>query len=640
MIRLIDIAVDLGTHVLFQNANALIQRGDRIGLVGRNGAGKTTLLSILVGMRTSSRGSVAYEKGITIGLLSQDLTLNPSLTLWQTARQAFTHILQLRADIEATEGELTRRTDYDSESYMALVQRLADLHEEHDRVGGDQMDGRIDLVLRGLGFTMSDFDRLISEFSGGWQMRAELGRLLLQQPDCLLLDEPTNHLDIDSVRWLETFLLSYPGAIVLVSHDRTFLDKATNRTIELTRSRVHDEALPYSKYEAMRTARMEQQKAAAEAQHKEVERIGRFISRFKAKASLASRVQSRIKMLQKMDQIEVDDSTGPGIRFSFPPSPRSGRTVVECEGLVKSFGGLEVLKGISMAVERSQAIAFVGRNGEGKTTLSRILAGIEPPTDGTVTIGHNTRIGYYAQRQAEQLDSNHTVLEVMERASPPEMRPRLRSLLGCFLFSGDDVNKRVAVLSGGEKSRLALARLLLQPVNLLILDEPTNHLDMFAKEVLRQALLDFDGAMIIVSHDRDFLEGLTDKVVHVGNGAIKEFIGDIGEYLLATEDSFLTGSIKQEKRKNSGRTEVSVKNDNTNGKADTTKSAKPNPRKIAELEARISEVESEIARLGQRLSTEPLHQTPEVLKDVQSKYTASCTMLEELIQQWETLIES
>lgn len=531
MITLTNIAMDLGTRLLFSNVSFLIQRGDRIGLVGRNGAGKSTLLGILHGERQATSGDVTIANGTTIGLLSQDLTLDLTLTLRETALQAFKDVLALQDRIEELQHQLTVRTDYESSDYLGIVQELTDANDLFEHRGGRTMHADIERVLTGLGFEQNDLDKVLTMFSGGWQMRAELGRLLLERPDCLLLDEPTNHLDIDSVQWLEDFLTYYDGAIVLVSHDRTFLDAVTKRTIEITPKKIYDIPANYSAYEEIRAERLEQQRAAATQQQKERERVQKWVDRFKSKASLASRAQSRIKYLQRMEIVEVDDQDTSSIRFHFPPAPRSGRTVVECRGVHKSYGPKQVLRGVDFAIERGEKVGFIGKNGEGKTTLARIIGALDEPTAGHCIQGQSTIVGYYAQQQADMLGGHNTVLEVMEQAAPPEMRARIRSLLGAFLFRGDDVSKKVGVLSGGEKSRLALARLLLQPANLLILDEPTNHLDMLSKEVLKEALLSYDGAMIVVSHDRDFLEGLTDRIIAFRQGTLTEYLGDVEEYV-------------------------------------------------------------------------------------------------------------
>jgi len=640
MITLSAVAVDLGTRMLFSGVSFLIQRGDRIGLVGRNGAGKSTLLGIITGHRRASSGEVARQNGMTLGLLSQDLTLDTSLSLRATALQAFDEVLALQARMDDMQTEMTERTDYETDSYMDLLQRFTDAHELFERLGGLTMHADIDRILTGLGFDPVEFDKPLDQFSGGWQMRAELAKLLLRKPDCLLLDEPTNHLDIDSVQWLEEFLRSYDGAIVLVSHDRTFLDNVTNRTIEITRTKVFDIPAPYSAYEEIRAERMEQQRAAAANQQRERERVQKFIDRFRYKASLATRVQSRIKHLQRMDQVEVDDEDTSSMRFRFPSAPRSGRVVVETKALRKSYGKKDVLRGVDFVIERGEKVAFLGKNGEGKSTMSKIIAGLETSTGGELIIGHNVTLGYYAQHQAEMLGGHNSVLEVMEQASPADMRPRLRALLGAFLFQGDDVNKKVAVLSGGEKSRLALARLLLQPCNLLILDEPTNHLDMLAKEVLKQSLVDYDGAMIVVSHDRDFLDSLTSKVVEFRNGNIKEYIGDVDDYLLERVNAPskpVPASRQQEAPRDIVRQEAPPV-------AAPSPAARTKPvqkqqitKRIADVERKIADTEGRMAELEQLLADPELYKEAERQRNLVADYDVTKRDLDALMTQWAEL---
>jgi ATP-binding cassette subfamily F protein 3 len=503
------------------------------------------------------------------------------------------------------------------------------------------MQADIEQVLTGLGFERGQLDNPLTMFSGGWQMRAELGRLLLQRPDCLLLDEPTNHLDIDSVRWLEDFLSNYDGAVVLISHDRTFLDSITNRTIEITKVKVYDIPASYSDYEEIRAERMEQQKAMATRQNRERDRMQKWIDKFKYKASLASRAQSRIKALQRMEVIEVDDQDTSSIHFSFPPAPRSGRVVVECTGIQKSYGEKKVLRGVDFVLERGEKIAFIGKNGEGKTTLAKIIAAAEPPTAGSVLVGHATSIGYYAQHQADSMDGFQTVYEIMEQGAPPEMRSRLRTLLGAFLFKGDDINKRVSVLSGGEKSRLALARLLLQPYNLLILDEPTNHLDMLSKEVLKEALMAYDGAMIVVSHDRDFLDGLTEKIIAFRLGTLKEYEGDVDTYLKLLGDPRLQSApppheiplghapAKPEKSAAQLREEQKA----------LEKEKRKAERRIAEIEKQIGVQEKTIAELEVTLADPDLYKDPVKQHKSITTYETAKRVLASLMDEWGTLME-
>jgi ATP-binding cassette subfamily F protein 3 len=562
-------------------------------------------------------------------------------TLRETAMQAFEEVLALHAEIDEIQHQLETRTDYESDEYMKLVQRLTDANDLYARRGGMTMQADIEQVLTGLGFEREQLDNPLTMFSGGWQMRAELGRLLLQRPDCLLLDEPTNHLDIDSVRWLEDFLSNYDGAVVLISHDRTFLDSITNRTIEITKHKVYDIPASYSDYEEIRAERMEQQKAMAARQNRERERMQKWIDKFKYKASLASRAQSRIKALQRMEVVEVDEQDTSSMHFSFPPAPRSGRVVVECTGVVKNYGDKKVLRGVDFALERGEKIAFIGKNGEGKTTLAKIIAAVEPPTAGHVQVGHATSIGYYAQHQADSMDGFQTVYEIMEQGAPPEMRSRLRTLLGAFLFKGDDINKRVSVLSGGEKSRLALARLLLQPYNLLILDEPTNHLDMLSKEVLKEALMAYDGAMIVVSHDRDFLDGLTEKIIAFRHGTLKEYEGDVDTYLKLLGDPKLQSAPPPHEiplGHAPAKPEKSAAQLREEHKA-LEKEKRKAERRIAEIEKQIGVQEKTIAELEVTLADPDLYKDPVKQHKSVTNYETSKRVLASLMDEWSTLME-
>lgn len=643
MITLTNITVDFGTRILFKNVSFLIQSGDRIGLVGRNGAGKSTMMGIIARERTATSGDVSTQTGIRIGLLSQDLTLDLSKTLRETAMMAFEEVLRLQAEIEELQHQIETRTDYESDSYMQLVQRLTDANDMYARRGGLTMHADIERVLTGLGFDAADLDKGLTAFSGGWQMRAELGRLLLAHPECLLLDEPTNHLDIDSVRWLEDFLTSYDGAIVLISHDRAFLDNVTNRTIEITKFKVYDIPASYSEYEEIRAERMEQQRALAARQNRERDRMQKWIDKFKYKASLASRAQSRIKALQRMEVVEVDEEDTSSIHFSFPPAPRSGRTVVDCLGITKTYGEKRVLKGVDFALERGEKIAFIGKNGEGKTTLAKIIAGVEPPTGGTVTLGHNVSVGYYAQHQADMMGGHNSVYEVMEQASPPEMRPRIRALLGAFLFRGDDINKKVGVLSGGEKSRLALARLLLQPYNLLILDEPTNHLDMLSKEVLKEALLSYDGTMIVVSHDRDFLDGLTEKIIAFRRGTLKEYEGDVDTYLKLLDDPHVKDAPAPHEIPLHAahqpaapqKTAAEIREE----QKQRDKEKKKAERRIADIERQIAVQEKTITELEPILADPELYKDPVKQHKTVTSYETAKRLLDALMEEWTSLSE-
>ncbi len=662
MLSLVNVEVDFGTRLLFTGVTFLVQRGDRIGLVGRNGAGKSTLMHIMAGERQPTRGDVHRQNNITVGLLSQDLTLDLSCTLRETALQAFEHVLKIQDRIDEYQREIDRRTDYETPDYMDLVQRLTDAHEQFERRGGMTMHADIERVLTGLGFEQKEIDNSLTAFSGGWQMRAELGRLLLSRPDVLLLDEPTNHLDIESVQWLEEFLQTYDGAVILISHDRTFLDNITNRTIEITRAKVFDMPVSYSDYEQIRAERLEQQKAAAVRQARERERVQKFIDRFRYKASLASRAQSRIKALAKMEVIEVEDTDTATMHFTFPPAPRAGRVVVDCINVIKNYGEKKVLRGTTFHLERGEKVAFIGKNGEGKTTLSKLIGGLEQPTSGEIRIGHGVIIGYYAQHQADLLGGHNTVYEVMEQASPPEMRPRIRSLLGAFLFSGDDVNKKVAVLSGGEKGRLALARLLLQPTNLLILDEPTNHLDMLSKEVLKQALMEYDGSMIVVSHDRDFLDGLTERVFAFRLGTTKEYVGDVDDYVNSLRGVAVSDSSHSDNSHGDNSHGDSSHSDNSHGDnkvsevvvsdvavrdnevrslsreelKELNRVKKKLEKRIEDIERQVGVQEKMIAECEKEMADPELYKDPVKSHKITSRYETAKQLVTSLMAEWET----
>ncbi|MCO6466441.1 MAG: ABC-F family ATP-binding cassette domain-containing protein [Bradyrhizobiaceae bacterium] len=668
MITLQNVEMDLGTRMLFKNVSFLLQRGDRVGLVGRNGAGKSTMLGVIHGDRTATGGEIHKQNNIRIGLLSQDLTVDVGLSLRETATHAFDEVLLIQARIDELHKEIDSRTDYDSDDYMATVQRLTDAHEQFERRGGFTMHASIERVLTGLGFEAQDLDKPLTSFSGGWQMRAELGKLLLSKPDALLLDEPTNHLDIESVQWLEEFLREYEGVVVLVSHDRTFLDNVTNRTIEITPLRVYDVPAAYSDYEQLRDERLEQQRAASVRQARERAHAQKFIDRFRYKSSLASRVQSRIKQLQKIELVEVDTLDTASMHFHFPPAPRSGRVVVECTNVVKDYGAKHVLKGVDFVLERGEKVAFLGKNGEGKSTLSKIIIQQESVTRGEVKHGYGVSFGYYAQQQADLLAGQHTVLESLEKAAPPEMRARVRSLLGAFLFSGDDVNKRVSVLSGGEKSRLALARLLLQPVNLLVLDEPTNHLDMLSKEVLKQALMEYDGAMIVVSHDRDFLDGLTDRVIIFKHGKTREVIGDYEDaYRSVTTIESSNSTINGNATINDGSSPFPSSSSVTNSTSNTASTSAGNgnssPRhtsdalsreeqkararerkkleqRVVDIERQITVQEKTIAECETALADPDLYKDPVLQHKTTTRYETARTLLSSLMAEWETVQET
>lgn len=530
MISINNVTVRFGGFALFNDINFMINPRDRIGLVGKNGAGKSTLLKILCGIGKASEGVIRYPAETTFGYLPQVLDSASEATVYNEVAKAFGRITEMEDAIHRLQEELTNRTDYEADSYLEAAQRLADLNDHLHLFGVSTREEEIAKTLTGLGFELSDFQRPVREFSGGWRMRVELARILLEKPDVLLLDEPTNHLDIESIEWLEGFLKSYFGAVVLISHDRAFLDAVTARTIEISLGKINDYKAPYSRYTELRKERHEQQMAAYRNQQKMLEDTQDFIERFRYKATKAVQVQSRIKQLEKIEIIEVEEEDKSAINLRFPPAPRSGTIVFEAREVSKSFADHQVLNKLDFLIERGEKVAFIGRNGEGKSTFVKILIG-QHSFDGELKTGHNVSIGYYAQNQDEIMDAEKTVLETIDQIAVGDIRLKIRDILGAFLFRGEDVDKKVKVLSGGERSRLAMALLLLKPYNLLILDEPTNHLDMRSKDILKQALLAYDGTLIVVSHDRDFLTGLTEKIYEFRGKKMKEFRGDIAAFL-------------------------------------------------------------------------------------------------------------
>lgn len=531
MISINNLSVQFTGTNLFDNVTFNINDRDRIGLVGKNGAGKSTLLKILCGWQEPETGVIVIATGQTVGYLPQEMVPDSRLTVINETLTAFEAIDQLEQLQERLTAEIAERTDYESTDYERLLNRHHDVTEQISMLGGSSRREQAEKILLGLGFRHSDFDRPIAEFSGGWQMRVELAKLLLRRPDFLLLDEPTNHLDIESIQWLENFLQTYPGAVVLVSHDRTFLDNITTRTIEITAGRIYDYKASYSEYVVLMQERRAGQMASLTNQQRQVAQIEAFIERFRYKATKSKQVQSRIKMLDKMEEIQVDEVSTESIHFQFPPAPHSGKIVVQTEHLGKAYDGKPVFDDVDLTILKGNKVAFVGRNGEGKTTLAKIIVGDITDQTGLCKIGHQVQIGYYAQNQAAMLDGEKTVFQTIDDIAQGDIRPKIRNILGSFLFDADDIEKKVKVLSGGEKARLALAKLLLTPSNLLVLDEPTNHLDMNSKDILKNALLQYDGTLIVVSHDRDFLQGLTDTLYEFRDGKVHEFKGDIFEFL-------------------------------------------------------------------------------------------------------------
>ena len=531
MISLDNLTVSYGGWTLFDNISLLINPKDRIGLVGKNGAGKTTLLRIITGEQQPTSGAVTLNGDCTIGYLPQTMRVADTTTLVEETAKAFEEVLRLEAEIEALTREIAERTDYESPEYEQLLHRLNDAQDHYHILGGETRDADIEKTLLGLGFKRSDFGRATSEFSGGWRMRIELAKLLLRRPSIFLLDEPTNHLDIESIQWLEEYLRNYNGAVLLISHDRAFLDNVTNRTVELSLGKITDYKVSYSKYVVLRAERRAQQMAAYENQQRMIEKTEEFIEKFRYKPTKSNQVQSRIKQLERLDRLEIEEEDLATLNIKFPPAPRSGQIVAEISEAGMSFGEKHVFSGANFVIEKGDRIALVGRNGEGKTTLARMLIGQLTPTEGSVRLGANVNIGYYAQNQDDLMDGDFTVYDTLDRVAVGDIRTRLRDILGAFLFRGEDIDKKVKVLSGGERARLAMARMMLEPRNLLVLDEPTNHMDMRSKDILKNAIMKYDGTVVVVSHDREFLDGMVEKVYEFRDGGVKEYLGGIYYFL-------------------------------------------------------------------------------------------------------------
>ena len=590
MITINKLSVNFSGDFLFKDISFVAGDYDRIGLVGRNGAGKSTLLKIIHKLIEPETGSMVITSGFKTGYLPQEMVSNFKKTVWEETLSAFTEQKHLEKSILKIEKKLSEREDYESEEYIQLAQQLADYTDRFHLLGGHTMEGDAEKVLLGLGFKETDFTRLLAEFSSGWQMRVALAKILLQKPEIILLDEPTNHLDIESIQWLEDYLANYDGCLILVSHDRMFLDRVTNRTIEITFGTIQDYKCSYSEYVEQRLERIEIQQSAYENQQREIAQIEKFIERFRYKSSKAKQVQSRVKLLEKMDKVEVDDLDKSAISFKFPPAPHSGRVTVEAKALDLGYDEKRVLTDIDLHLERGERVAFVGKNGEGKSTFVKAIVGELTPQKGVIQLGHQVVIGYYAQNQALLLDPTKTVFETIDDVALGDIRTKIRTILGRFLFSTEDTEKKVSVLSGGEKSRLALAKLLLSPFNLLILDEPTNHLDMQSKDVLKNALLQYEGSMIIVSHDRDFLEGLTGKVFEFKDQKINTFIGDIYEFL---EKKKIDTLKEFQKRNPENETETKT----ASGNKKNYEKKKLETAQLRKIQNRLKKIEEEIARL-------------------------------------------
>ncbi|NOU18894.1 MAG: ABC-F family ATP-binding cassette domain-containing protein [Bacteroidales bacterium] len=637
MISVNQVTVSFGGFQLFKDINFLITPRDRIGLVGKNGAGKSTLLKMIVGEMKPTSGSLSIPNDIRIGYLPQQMVIVDGRSVMAETLLAFNETIDLKKEIDKLGREIAERTDYESDSYTKLINLLADKTDHYNILGGGNIEAQVEQTLTGLGFKRTDFDRPTSEFSGGWRMRIELAKLLLRKPAVLLLDEPTNHLDIESIQWLEEYLSTFPGALLLISHDKAFLDNVTQRTIELSLGVAYDYKVSYSKYVELHRERREQQMSAYRNQQKMIEDTQDFIERFRYKATKAVQVQSRIKQLDKLEIIEVDDEDLTALNIKFPPAPRSGDTVVEAKEVSKNFGNHLIFSGANFSVQRGEKVAFVGRNGEGKTTMSRIIIG-ELNYTGNTKIGHNVSIGYFAQNQDELLNNSLTVLETIDHVAVGDVRTKMRDILGAFLFRGDDVDKKVGVLSGGERNRLAMAKLMLQPYNLLILDEPTNHLDMRSKDILKEALLKFDGTLIIVSHDREFLNGLVEKVYEFSDGIVKEHLGGIYDFLRRRK----LDNLKELERKREEERESEPKSDSDQKQAwlerkEMDKQIRKVVSQLEDVEGSIEKIEAEIAGLDAKFANPDPNDSDTSHYEFFSHYQDLKKELNDNMNRWEEL---
>ena len=598
MISLDNLTVSYGGWTLFDNISFLINPKDRIGLVGKNGAGKTTLLRIITGEQQPTTGAVTLNGDCTIGYLPQTMRVADTTTLVEETAKAFGEVLRLEAEIDALTREIAERTDYESAAYEQLLHRLNDAQDHYHILGGETRDADIEKTLLGLGFKRSDFGRATSEFSGGWRMRIELAKLLLRRPSIFLLDEPTNHLDIESIQWLEEYLRGYNGAVLLISHDRAFLDNVTNRTVELSLGKIYDYKVSYSKYVVLRAERRAQQLAAYENQQRMIEKTEEFIEKFRYKPTKSNQVQSRIKQLERLDRLEIEEEDLATLNIKFPPAPRSGQIVAEINEAGMSFGDKHVFSGANFVIEKGDKIALVGRNGEGKTTLARMLIGQLTPTEGSIRLGANVNIGYYAQNQDDLMDGEFTVYDTLDRVAVGDIRTRLRDILGAFLFRGEDIDKKVKVLSGGERARLSMARMMLEPRNLLVLDEPTNHMDMRSKDILKNAIMKYDGTVVVVSHDREFLDGMVQKVYEFRDGGVKEYLGGIYYFL---EKRKLESLQEVERRDAPAKTALKAAESGASGKLsyeqkkEQEKQARKAKKAVETIEAELAGIEKQIA---------------------------------------------
>ena len=632
MISLDNLTISYGGWTLFDGISFMINPKDRIGLVGKNGAGKTTLLRVITGEQQPTEGAVTINGECTIGYLPQQMRVADTTSLVAETAKAFDEVLRIEAEIERLTSEIGSRTDYESEEYADLIHRLNDYNDRYHILGGDTREADIERTLLGLGFKRTDFERPTREFSGGWRMRIELAKLLLRRPSIFLLDEPTNHLDIESIQWLEEYLKNYNGAVLLISHDRAFLDNVTTRTVEISLGKAYDYKVPYSKYVVLRAERRAQQMAAYENQQRLIEKTEEFIEKFRYKPTKSNQVQSRIKQLEKLDRIEVDEEDLSRLNIKFPPAPRTGQIVAEVKGVGKAFDTKRIFSNAEFTIERGQKIALVGRNGEGKTTFARMLIGELEATEGEIKLGANVNIGYYAQNQDDLMDGEFTVFDTLDRVAVGDIRTRLRDILGAFLFRGEDIDKKVKVLSGGERSRLAMARLMLEPYNLLILDEPTNHMDMRSKDILKDALQKFDGTVVVVSHDREFLDGLVDRIYEFRDGGVREYLGDIWYFL----EKRKVESLQEIERKD--RPQQSEKSSDTPTAGKMTYEQKKEQEKILRklrktvegIEEELAKVEGEIAEYDKRFAT-----ATEYNAEDYAKYDTLKQRYDHLMHEWE-----
>lgn len=637
MVSVDNLKVEFGVTPLFEDVSYVINKRDRIALVGKNGAGKSTMLKILAGIQAPTSGSVSVPRDVTIGYLPQVMILSDKHTVMEEAEMAFEHIFELQASIERMNQELADRTDYDSENYRKLIEKFTHDNERFLMMGGTNYTAEIERTLMGLGFSREDFNRPTSEFSGGWRMRIELAKLLLRRPDVLLLDEPTNHLDIESIQWLENFLKTSAGAVVLVSHDRAFINNVTNRTIEISCGHIYDYKVAYDEFVVLRKERREQQLRAYENQQKQIQDTEDFIERFRYKATKAVQVQSRIKQLEKIVPIEIDDEDNSALRLKFPPAMRSGNYPVICDGVKKAYGSHIVFHDVTLTINRGEKVAFVGKNGEGKSTLVKCIMD-EIPYEGKLTIGHNVQIGYFAQNQAQMLDENLSVFDTIDYVAKGDIRLKIRDILGAFMFGGEASDKKVKVLSGGERSRLAMIKLLLEPVNFLILDEPTNHLDMRSKDVLKEAIKEFDGTVIVVSHDREFLDGLVTKVYEFGGGVVKEHIGGIYDFLQkkkieSLNELQLSASPTMSATKKEELETVSENKLSYEAQKELNKKIRKLEKRIADCEQKIEKLETEIGEVEADMAT------PEGASDMAlyEKHQKLKKGLDQTVEEWETV---